>query len=273
MTRIHNPVTASAVLALLAGLAAPVGAQEGQATQEPPATSSEQPMGAPVEPATDMDQQGGSEGLYSLRVKEVEGKTVANVNGDKLGDVEEVVRGADDGRLYVVVSVGGFLGIGDKQVALPVDDLQLSEDQLVMTTNMDEDTLKEQAASFQEDQYQQITEDVTLAEAGGAKAGGGGAEELPAFATLDRDGDGVISRAEAREAAALESNWEQADQDQDGQLSESEFSAFEQSQSREQPGMQPGGMQQHDRTRDTESMQQAPMQQSPEGTSPAPRAQ
>jgi len=269
MNRSFKSLAAGAAIATLAAAPAWLTAQEAQ---QPPET--QQPPAAGAQP----EAQQPAQGLYSKRIQEITGKEVANVNGDTLGEIEQVVRGTDDDRLYVVISVGGFLGIGDKQVALPVDDLQLSEDRLVLTTNLDEDALKQQADAYEAAQYQPVTEDMTLAEArGGAQAAAGGAEQLPSFASLDQNGDGTISREEAREAAALERNWEQADQDQDGQLTESEFSAFEQMHTGgQQPGAQPRGepgMQQQPGSGmgDSAPGQTEQMQTQPEGESPQSR--
>lgn len=47
------------------------------------------------------------------------------------------------------------------------------------------------------------------------------------FQTMDRDGDGYITREEAREHRRLMDHWQEADQNQDGRVDKSEFSAFE----------------------------------------------
>ncbi len=47
------------------------------------------------------------------------------------------------------------------------------------------------------------------------------------FGTLDTNANHLIDRSEAKASEALESNFEQLDQNHDGQLSESEFSGFE----------------------------------------------
>ena len=47
------------------------------------------------------------------------------------------------------------------------------------------------------------------------------------FEALDADGDGYISREEAKAAKALTEAWKEADRDADGRLDVSEFSAFE----------------------------------------------
>ena len=53
-------------------------------------------------------------------------KDIINANGEKVGTVESVVIDKDGNVKYVVAGVGGFLGIGEKHVALKWDDLNVS---------------------------------------------------------------------------------------------------------------------------------------------------
>lgn len=59
---------------------------------------------------------------------------------------------------------------------------------------------------------------------GVSRAATGGEAE---FGTLDTNANHLIDRSEAKASKALESNFDQLDQNHDGQLSESEFSGFE----------------------------------------------
>ena len=57
------------------------------------------------------------------------------------------------GKQYAVLSVGGFLGIGEKKVAVPLDQLQLGQDKAYLMTAETEDQLKQMPA-YDEKQYQ-----------------------------------------------------------------------------------------------------------------------
>ena len=46
---------------------------------------------------------------------------------DKIGDVNDLIISDDGGITHAVVGVGGFLGIGEKDVAVPFDELQVVE--------------------------------------------------------------------------------------------------------------------------------------------------
>jgi sporulation protein YlmC with PRC-barrel domain len=55
-----------------------------------------------------------------LATSALKGSRVGNFAGEDLGKVDDLVVDVDSGRLnYVIVSIGGFLGIGDKLFAVP----------------------------------------------------------------------------------------------------------------------------------------------------------
>ena len=70
--------------------------------------------------------------------------SVRKANNDKIGDVEEGDVDKDGKSQTVDVSVGGFLGMGDKNVALNWKDLHTRRDgnTLVLTSNFTKDQLK-----------------------------------------------------------------------------------------------------------------------------------
>ncbi|MGJ3262900.1 MAG: PRC-barrel domain-containing protein [Salinarimonas sp.] len=68
---------------------------------------------------------------------------VVGINGEDIGEVENVIVGAD-GTHYVVVDVGGFLDIGDEPVAIPMARLAAgAEEEELILPNMTADTLEE----------------------------------------------------------------------------------------------------------------------------------
>ena len=60
------------------------------------------------------------------RASELEGTNIETPSGDKLGDIKDVAIDTNGNVKYVVVSVGGFLGLGDRLVAVPWDCLTQS---------------------------------------------------------------------------------------------------------------------------------------------------
>lgn len=82
----------------------------------------------------EVDQNRASE---LVRVEQLLDMSVIGSEGESIGDVENVVFRGD--AVYVVVGSGGFLGLGEKQVALPFADMMLRGDELVMRQITDED--------------------------------------------------------------------------------------------------------------------------------------
>ncbi|HZJ11171.1 MAG TPA: PRC-barrel domain-containing protein [Methyloceanibacter sp.] len=67
------------------------------------------------------------------------GQAVMNADNEPIGDINDIVTGEDGRVVAVLVGVGGFLGLGEKDVAVRYEDLTLSraEDQTVrIATNL-----------------------------------------------------------------------------------------------------------------------------------------
>ena len=58
-----------------------------------------------------------------LRASKIIGSDVVNSNKDTIGKIDDLIVSSDH-KLTAVISVGGFLGIGTKLVAVRYDDLQ-----------------------------------------------------------------------------------------------------------------------------------------------------
>lgn len=66
------------------------------------------------------------------------GMEVRNRENQKLGEVKDLVMNMDSGRLsYAVLSVGGFLGIGEKLIALPPGALKVADEGAYLVLNAD----------------------------------------------------------------------------------------------------------------------------------------
>jgi len=60
------------------------------------------------------------------------GKAVYNENDEKIGDVEDVVLDADGKATTFVIGAGGFLGMGQHDVAVPFDKITQTDDRLIL---------------------------------------------------------------------------------------------------------------------------------------------
>ena len=99
-----------------------------------------------------------------LAEDEVIGKDVVNVADEEVGTIADLVMDQDQKLVGVVLSVGGFLGIGDKWVAVPVDQIDFPTDEQParLRANVTKDQL-ENAPDF-------VTREVVEAEQAAAQA-------------------------------------------------------------------------------------------------------
>ncbi len=70
-------------------------------------------------------------GATGLRASKLMGAAVVNREGEDVGTVEDLIVTSSGNVLYAVLSVGGFLGIGKKHVAIRYHALQMHNDQVV----------------------------------------------------------------------------------------------------------------------------------------------
>ena len=79
-----------------------------------------------------------------LRTSQLVGSKVYNNANDNIGSIEDIILKPDGSIDEVVLSVGGFLGMGDKYVAVPFSDLKITRDgsSLKIVTLATKDSLK-----------------------------------------------------------------------------------------------------------------------------------
>ena len=138
-------LAASIALSVMAQTPAPSSSNRSPPALNAPATrdTSGNPVGGgyntPSTRNTVMTDSGG------LRASKIVGSSVYNDHDEKIGSIDDVVIG-NDKTLSAVVSVGGFLGIGSKMVAVPFDKLQFgntkgSSDNRVVMPGVTKDSL------------------------------------------------------------------------------------------------------------------------------------
>jgi len=66
------------------------------------------------------------------RASKVIGVSVVNEANDTVGKVDDIIIGQDGKSPFVVLSVGGFLGVGTKLVVLPYEQLKAVEGKMLM---------------------------------------------------------------------------------------------------------------------------------------------
>ena len=82
--------------------------------------------------------------------KQILGKPVYNDKNEKVGDVDDLIIAPDSSVSYAIIGVGGFLGLGERQVAVPVNRFKNTEGRIVLP-----DATKEALQAMPSFQYAQ----------------------------------------------------------------------------------------------------------------------
>ena len=93
-----------------------------------------------------------------LHAASVVGADVRNMENEDLGEIEDVVMDPKTGDMsYAILAHGGFLGVGEKQIAVPWQQLKVTDsgDTPVFVLNVSEDVLDD-APSFDRDSWAEI---------------------------------------------------------------------------------------------------------------------
>lgn len=81
-----------------------------------------------------------------MRASKVIGSTVYDVQNQNIGDVKDIVLDKDGQVSAVVVGVGGFLGMGEKNVAVKLSDIKTDNNRLTLDKSKEQ---LQQAANYQ----------------------------------------------------------------------------------------------------------------------------
>jgi PRC-barrel domain len=118
--------------------AQPPATAEEEPAEQPPATAQEEPAEEAAEeevaeeeqaPPADMEFIEVQDEAQFLAEDEVIGKDVVNINDEEVGTITDLVMDQDQKLVGIVLSVGGFLGIADKWIAIPVDQIDFPTDE------------------------------------------------------------------------------------------------------------------------------------------------
>jgi sporulation protein YlmC with PRC-barrel domain len=64
--------------------------------------------------------------------KNIMGKAVYNDNNERIGDVNDVIFSRNNSASFAVIGVGGFLGMGEHDVAVPLSRIRHENDKLIL---------------------------------------------------------------------------------------------------------------------------------------------
>ncbi len=123
-------------------------ATPGATTTPPAATDGTTMMPAPATPDASMDGTSGSMGTTAqapadaagsatyltqqaenqISVSDFMGQAIYTADNQSIGDINDLLVQDDGGIVAAVVGVGGFLGIGEKDVAIPFDKITITRE-------------------------------------------------------------------------------------------------------------------------------------------------
>ena len=111
--------------------------------------------------ATDNETMAINPGASSERemtVEEVTDYDIIGANDEVLGDIQEIVK--VDNRLFAVIGSGGFLGLGEKEVAIPLSSL-MATDRGMIAPNVTESQI-DALSEFDDDQYPELEDETRI---------------------------------------------------------------------------------------------------------------
>ena len=81
--------------------------------------------------------------VHQMRVSELIGKNVTNAKGEGVGEIKDLVIDTTSGKVqYAVLSFGGFLGMGDKLFAYPLEKFDRMTERGKLVLNVDKEKMK-----------------------------------------------------------------------------------------------------------------------------------
>jgi sporulation protein YlmC with PRC-barrel domain len=72
--------------------------------------------------------------LSEMSADKLSGKSVVTAEGEEIGEIDEVGYSSTHQERVAVIEAGGFLGVGEKRIAVPLSELQIGTDDDVQTT-------------------------------------------------------------------------------------------------------------------------------------------
>lgn len=111
----------------------------GSPAMQPGASGSSSTMS---QSSSTMSQSGGMQGQFMTKMEanhvmasDLIGTKVVGSNNESIGDINDVIMGRNGQIMAAVVGVGGFLGIGEKDVAVPFNALEFQSAQQAQAAN------------------------------------------------------------------------------------------------------------------------------------------
>ena len=96
--------------------------------------------------------------IADWQINEIEGKNVASTDGNVIGEVDDLAR--QDGKVVALVGIGGFLGLGEHDVALDLANLTWDGEKFIAEGYTEEDL--KAMAEYDAETVEMLDDDITL---------------------------------------------------------------------------------------------------------------
>ncbi|HSP23866.1 MAG TPA: PRC-barrel domain-containing protein [Saliniramus sp.] len=97
-----------------------------------------------------------------MAVADIEGRDVYNYEGEELGTVERIIQDPQSQQFFVVVSHGGFLGLGSEEVVMPLERMVMQGDDRLMIQGVTEEDLEAMADADRYTQYPEADGNIAI---------------------------------------------------------------------------------------------------------------
>ncbi len=162
-----------------------------------------------------------------IRASELIGKDVDDRVGKDMGEIDDMVINMNSGKIhYAVLEFDQSWNLNDKLISLPLKSFTYIADNQDLTLNLDKEAIDTKRA-YQKDSWPDINDQNyrvetdrylgTLTKSPSAPAG-----EMR-FTRVDANNDGVISKTEANKDPSVKKAWKTLDKDKDGIVSRADF--------------------------------------------------
>jgi sporulation protein YlmC with PRC-barrel domain len=162
-----------------------------------------------------------------IRATELIGKDVDDRVGKDMGEIDDMVVNMNTGRIhYAVLEFDQSWNLNDKLISLPLRAFTYVADNQDLMLNLDKESIDTKRA-YQKDSWPDINDNNyrvetdrylgTLTKSSAAPGGEG------RFTRVDANNDGVISKSEANNDPSVKKAWRKLDKDKDGIVSRADF--------------------------------------------------
>lgn len=110
-------------------------------------------LGEDMNESQRMQQQGMMQQMskpVAYETSRLIGRDVVNQQGETLGKIRNLAIGSNGQVTYAVLGVGGIVGLGEKDIAVPFNQLQISPDQTRVTLNVSKDRVTSEFSAFED---------------------------------------------------------------------------------------------------------------------------